>query len=80
MIDLRGEAASFTDEECPLWAGGLVGRYYACQGNFLVEDAPILAMAQSFEEVYGPLWDRLLAALVAGQQAGGDMRGQPSAV
>jgi uncharacterized Ntn-hydrolase superfamily protein len=79
MIDVRGEAASYTGEACPPWAGGLVGTHYACQGNFLASDAPILAMAQAFEEAQGPLWDRLLAALVAGQQAGGDRRGQQSA-
>ena len=79
MIDVRGEAATYTGEECPPWAGELVGTHYACQGNFLVGDAPILAMAQAFEEAQGPLWDRLLAALVAGQQAGGDRRGQQSA-
>jgi len=79
MIGIRGEAATYTGVACPPWAGGLVGRHYACQGNFLVEDAPILAMAQTFEETQGPLWNRLLAALVAGQQAGGDKRGQQSA-
>ncbi len=36
-------------------------------------------MAQAFEEAHGPLWDRLLAAIVAGPQADGDMRGQQSA-
>src|SRR6266487_116298 len=49
MIGVRGEAASYTGEACPPWAGGLMGRYYVCQGNFLVSDAPILAMAQTFE-------------------------------
>jgi uncharacterized Ntn-hydrolase superfamily protein len=79
MIDVRGEAASYTGEACPPWAGGLVGTHYACQGNFLASDAPILAIAEAFEEAQGPLWDRLLAALVAGQQAGGDRRGQQAA-
>jgi uncharacterized Ntn-hydrolase superfamily protein len=60
-------------------SSGLVGTHYACQGNFLASDAPNLAMAQAFEEAQGPLRDRLLAALVAGQQAGGDRRGQQSA-
>jgi uncharacterized Ntn-hydrolase superfamily protein len=79
MIDARGEAATYTGEECPPWAGGLVGIHYVCQGNYLVSDAPILAMSQAFEEVHGPLWNRLQAALVAGQGAGGDTRGQQSA-
>src|SRR6266566_6402728 len=49
MIGVRGEAATYTGEACPPWAGGLVGKQCACQGNFLVGVAPILAMAQTFE-------------------------------
>src|SRR6266496_5875708 len=41
MIGIRGEAATYTGEACPPWAGGLVGRNYACQGNFMIGDAPI---------------------------------------
>jgi len=79
IIDVRGEGVSYTGEACPPWAGGQIGRHYARQGNFRIGEASILAMVQGLEEVQGPLWDRLLAALVAGQQAGGDIRGQQSA-
>src|SRR6266516_3248454 len=40
MIGVRGEPATYTGEEGPPWAVGLVGRHYACQGNFLVSEAP----------------------------------------
>jgi uncharacterized Ntn-hydrolase superfamily protein len=57
----------------------VIGAHYACQGNFLVNDVPILAMAQAFEEAHGPLYDRLMLALESAQAAGGDRRGQQSA-
>jgi len=79
MVGVHGEPASYTGEACPTWAGSRIGAHYACQGNFLVSDTPILAMAQAFEEAQGPLYDRLLIALEAGQNAGGDRRGQQSA-
>lgn len=60
--------------------GHLVTGYgYAAQGNILVSEETVVAMAQAFEETSGPLADRLLAALKAGQEAGGDRRGQQSA-
>ena len=79
MIGVSGAPATYTGEACPSWAGSLIGAHYACQGNLLVGDAPILAMAQAFEEAQGPLYDRLVMALAAGQAAGGDRRGQQSA-
>jgi len=64
-------------------AGGrgdvLVGRTYAAQGNILVSDATVRAMAETFERTTGTLADRLTAALKAGQAAGGDKRGMQSA-
>ncbi|MDH7485011.1 MAG: DUF1028 domain-containing protein [Anaerolineae bacterium] len=79
MVDAAGRAAAFTGRECLAWAGHLVGPHYACQGNILVSAATVEAMAATFEATSGPLADRLLAALVAGQAAGGDRRGQQSA-
>lgn len=79
IVSVSGEPATYTGESCPSWAGSRIGLHYACQGNFLVSDAPILAMAQAFERAQGPLYDRLVAALEAGQAAGGDRRGQQSA-
>lgn len=79
MIGVCGEPATYTGQACPSWAGSFIGTHYACQGNFLVGDAPLSAMAQAFEEAQGPLFDRLVIALEAAQAAGGDRRGQQSA-
>lgn len=79
LVDARGRAASFTGKECFDWAGGVVGRHYACQGNILAGEAVVKGMARAFESTEGDLPVRLLAALHAGQKAGGDKRGQQSA-
>ena len=79
IVDARGRAATFTGGECFAWAGGITGPNYACQGNILVSKATVQALARTFEATPGGLWDRLLAALAAGQAAGGDSRGQESA-
>ena len=64
-------------------AGGptqlIVGRGYAAQGNILVSEATVRALAETFERTPGSLADRLMAALRAGQAAGGDRRGMESA-
>lgn len=79
VVDAHGRAATFTGDECHEWAGGLTGPHYAAQGNILVSGATVEAMARSFEATGGELADRLVAALAAGQAAGGDRRGQQSA-
>lgn len=79
IVDARGRAASFTGDECFEWAGHVVGRTYACQGNILADEEVVRAMARAFESTEGDLPIRLLAALHAGQRAGGDRRGQQSA-
>lgn len=79
IIGVEGVPATYTGEECFPWAGGIVGEHYACQGNILLGEETVLAMARTFEETAGLLCDRLLAALAAGQAAGGDSRGQQSA-
>ena len=79
IVDAQGRAAAFTGGECFDWAGHQVATNCACQGNILVSEATVLAMASTFGASSGPLADRLLAALVAGQAAGGDSRGQQSA-
>ncbi|WP_041087630.1 DUF1028 domain-containing protein [Jeotgalibacillus soli] len=78
MIDGQGNAATYTGEKCYDWAGGITGKHYAVQGNILIAGT-VEAMAKTFEETEGTLADRLLASLAAGQQAGGDSRGQQSA-
>jgi len=79
LVDAQGRAASFTGTECPAWAGGLVGAHFTAQGNILVSSATVEALAWTFEQAQGELADRLMAALAAGQAAGGDRRGQQSA-
>jgi uncharacterized Ntn-hydrolase superfamily protein len=79
IVGMSGAPATYTGEECFPWAGGHIGEQYTCQGNILVGEDTVLAMARTFEETPGHLCDRLIAALSAGQAAGGDSRGQESA-
>jgi uncharacterized Ntn-hydrolase superfamily protein len=79
LVDAQGRAATFSGPACLEWAGGVTGPYYACQGNILVSAETVRAMAQTFERSQGELADRLVMALSAGQEAGGDRRGQQSA-
>ncbi len=79
IVGVDGAPASFTGDECYPWAGGHVGEHYTCQGNILVGEETVLSMAHTFEQTKGLLCDRLVAALAAGQAAGGDSRGQQSA-
>jgi uncharacterized Ntn-hydrolase superfamily protein len=79
IVGMTGAPATYTGEECPPWAGGHIGDHYACQGNILVGEDTVQAMARTFEETAGQLCHRLIAALAAGQAAGGDSRGQQSA-
>src|SRR5690349_21900290 len=79
VVTAAGDAASFTGAECLAWAGHRTGSGYAVQGNILAGEDVVLAMEHAFEETVGPLVHRLVAALEAGQAAGGDARGQQSA-
>jgi len=79
IVDAQGNAAAYTGKDCFEWAGHIVGPNYACQGNILAGPQVVEAMAKAFEESEGELAHRLVAALEAGQEAGGDRRGQQSA-
>src|SRR5438309_3157234 len=80
IVDRQGGAATFTGDGCHAWAGGRTGSGYAAQGNILVSDETVAALAETFERTTGrPLADRLLDCLDAAQLAGGDRRGQQSA-
>ncbi|MEX2559575.1 MAG: DUF1028 domain-containing protein [Pirellulales bacterium] len=82
IIDMAGRAAnrnpSGADKDGYYW-GAMSGRYYACQGNTLAGRQVITAMAQAYEDTSGSLADRLMAALVAADLAGGDHRGRLAA-
>ncbi len=79
LVDASGRSATYTGPGCLEWAGGRSGRDYACQGNILAGPDVVDALATAFEETDGPLPDRLMAALAAGDAAGGDRRGRQSA-
>jgi uncharacterized Ntn-hydrolase superfamily protein len=82
IIDMAGRAANRNpakaDPSSRYW-GAMSGRYYACQGNTLTGREVIVAMAKAYEETKGSLADRLMAALLAGDCAGGDHRGRLAA-
>lgn len=79
LVDAQGTPATFTGEDCLTWAGGRTGQHYAVQGNILVGPEVVDDMAEAFEVTKGDLPARLLAALQAGDRAGGDRRGKQSA-
>jgi uncharacterized Ntn-hydrolase superfamily protein len=79
IVDAKGRSATFTGKKCFDWAGGRTGENYAIQGNILVSEATVAAMEKAFLGTRGPLAERLLAAIEAGAQAGGDRRGRQSA-
>lgn len=79
VVDALGRAATFTGPGCTDWAGGFAGDGYCCQGNILTGPEVVDAMAEGYATAEGPFSSRLLAALEAGQAAGGDSRGQQSA-
>ncbi|TML87821.1 MAG: DUF1028 domain-containing protein [Actinobacteria bacterium] len=80
VVDRLGGSASYTGTACLEWAGDRTGPCYAAQGNILVSDATVDALAVTFESTAGEsLAQRLLECLAAAKVAGGDRRGQQSA-
>lgn len=79
VVDRHGGAATYTGSKCSEWAGGRTGKGCACQGNILTGPEVVDSLLDVFESTTGQLVDRLMAALVAGDQAGGDRRGRESA-
>ncbi len=83
VVDAQGRAASFTGEKCNSWAGHIVGKHFTVQGNLLAGEKVIQEMAAKYrtasQQGDGELADWLMAALTAGDQAGGDRRGKQSA-
>lgn len=82
VIDMTGRTAGHNPTHAgtasSYWAA-MSGRFYACQGNTLAGRSVITAMAAAYEDTAGSLTDRLMAALVAGDCAGGDHRGRLAA-
>ncbi len=82
IIDMSGRAANRNPADADpggIYWGAMSGRFYACQGNTLTGREVITAMAKAYEETKGSLSDRLVAALTAGDRAGGDHRGRLAA-
>lgn len=79
IVDALGGAATYTGGGCLPWAGGRVEDGFAVQGNILTGPDVVDAIVDAFATAAGPLPDRLLAALLAGDRAGGDRRGRQSA-
>lgn len=80
IVDNEGRTAGYTGKEAVDWAGHYFGDQFVVAGNMLVGEQVIDAMAESYETSgIEFLPERLLAALRAGQDAGGDKRGKQSA-
>ena len=79
VVGQDGSIAAFTGEECLDVAGDVQGENYTVQGNILENEQTLAAMAEAFETSDDGLPERLLAALFAGDEAGGDSRGKQSA-
>lgn len=83
VVDAKGRAATFTGERCKPWAGGKTGEGWAAQGNLLAGAEVLESMGKAFDKARtsgeGELAEWLVAALAAGDAAGGDKRGRQSA-
>jgi uncharacterized Ntn-hydrolase superfamily protein len=79
IVDGKGNVAHFSGKLCGAWFGAKVGKNYVCIGNILTGEEVVTAMAKAYEEAKGPFAWRLMAALEAGEKAGGDKRGKQAA-
>jgi uncharacterized Ntn-hydrolase superfamily protein len=79
IVDREGRAATWTGAECNPWAGGRTGEGWAAQGNILTGPEVVDALVSTYESTAGSLAQRLTAALLAADRAGGDLRGRQSA-
>jgi uncharacterized Ntn-hydrolase superfamily protein len=79
FVDARGTPATFTGDRCTDWAGGRTGEHVAVQGNILTGPDVVDEAFRAFETTEGDLCDKLIAALLAGDAAGGDRRGRQGA-
>jgi len=79
VVDATGSTAAFTGALCVEHAGDQLGSGFAVQANMMASPDVWPAMAGAYESAPGRLPERLLAALVAGEEAGGDARGRMSA-
>ncbi len=79
MLDAKGRVAAHTGARCLPEAGDIQGKGFSAQANLMSSDKVWPAMAETFGGTKGPLWERMLSALDAAEEAGGDVRGRQSA-
>jgi uncharacterized Ntn-hydrolase superfamily protein len=79
IVCADGSSVTYTGPHCIPWAGGRSGPNYAIQGNILAGEQVVAAVEKAFLAATGTLAERIYAALVAGDGAGGDSRGRQSA-
>lgn len=79
VLDAKGNAAAFTGKNCIQPAGHIIGKGYSVQANLMLNDKVWPAMAKAFENSKGSLAERMLEALEAAENSGGDIRGKQSA-
>lgn len=79
ILDVNGKVKSYTGKNCIPGAGNIVGENYSVQANLMLNDKVPGAMSKAFEESTGPLAERMMAALFAAENVGGDIRGKQSA-
>ena len=79
IMNASGVYAAYTGPKASAWAGHKGGLHCTAQGNILAGEQVVTAMVEAFERTEGHLSLRLMAALDAGQKAGGDTRGMQSA-
>lgn len=79
ILDAKGRAASFTGKLCIQPAGNIAGKGFSVQANLMSNDKIWPAMEKAFKNSSGSLAERMLIALEAAENAGGDIRGKQSA-
>ena len=79
MVDAKGNVGVHTGSRCIRYAGHKTGKHYSVQANIMENPTVPNAMAKAFENSKGDLAERMLAALEAAEQEGGDLRGKQSA-
>ena len=79
IVDVAGRIAQHTGKQCVDWCGAIAGKDFSVAGNMLAGPRVIAATAEAFQKTEKPFAEKLIAALEAGEAAGGDKRGKQSA-
>ncbi len=79
ILDSKGRVAAYTGKNCIPEAGHITGDNFSVQANLMLKNTVWKAMSEAFQNTKGPLAERMIAALEAAQNEGGDIRGKQSA-